>query len=145
MNAQIDDRSVIGIDLHRRRSVVVRLVADGQQTGRATRFTDDVPHQAGSPGRPASRQYIGGADGLPPGRLRRQRLCGRCALGHPRAYGAPSLPWVAATVRALRRRVLDLVCRRCLSDRAVEEARQAGGDARRAARRIPREQGGPHR
>jgi hypothetical protein len=47
--------------------------------------------------------------------------------------------------RALRRRVLDLVCPRCLSDRAVEEARQAKRDARRAARRIPREQDGPHR
>jgi hypothetical protein len=47
--------------------------------------------------------------------------------------------------RALRRRVLDLVCPRCLSDRAAEEAHQAKRDARRAARRIPREQGGPHR
>jgi hypothetical protein len=40
---------------------------------------------------------------------------------------------------ALRRRVLDLVCPRCLSDRAVEEARQARRDARRVARRLPRE------
>lgn len=39
--------------------------------------------------------------------------------------------------RALRRRVVDLVCPRCLSDRAVEEARQANREARRAARRIP--------
>lgn len=47
--------------------------------------------------------------------------------------------------RALRRRVLDLVCPRCLSDRAAEEARQAKRDARRAARRVVREQGGPNR
>ncbi|WP_405812603.1 hypothetical protein OG241_50290 [Streptomyces sp. NBC_01390] len=45
--------------------------------------------------------------------------------------------------RALRRRVVDLVCPRCLSDRAVEAARQAKREARRAARRIPRDQGGP--
>ncbi|PKV82841.1 hypothetical protein [Streptomyces sp. TLI_146] len=44
MNAQIEDRPVIGIDLHRRRSVAVRLAADGQQIGRATRFANDVPH-----------------------------------------------------------------------------------------------------
>ena len=37
--------------------------------------------------------------------------------------------------RALRRRVVDLVCPRCLADRAVEEARQANREARRAARR----------
>ncbi len=42
--------------------------------------------------------------------------------------------------RALRRRVVDLVCPRCLSDRAVEEARQAKWEARRAARRILRDQ-----
>lgn len=41
--------------------------------------------------------------------------------------------------RALCRRVLDLVCPRCLSDRAVEAARQARRDVRRAARRLPRE------
>jgi hypothetical protein len=47
--------------------------------------------------------------------------------------------------RALRRRVVDLVCPRCLSDRAVEEARQAKREARRAARRISRDQGSPDR
>jgi len=47
--------------------------------------------------------------------------------------------------RALRRRVVDLVCPRCLSDRAVEEARQAKWEARRATRRILRDQGGPDR
>jgi hypothetical protein len=46
------------------------------------------------PGRPP------GADGVPPGPLRRQRLPGRRALGHWSAYGAPPLPWVAATARA---------------------------------------------
>ncbi|MEU8548884.1 hypothetical protein AB0C81_18140 [Streptomyces roseoverticillatus] len=40
--------------------------------------------------------------------------------------------------RALRRRVLDLVCPGCLADRAVEEACQAERDARRAARRPMR-------
>ncbi|MBO0657072.1 hypothetical protein J1792_31360 [Streptomyces triculaminicus] len=40
--------------------------------------------------------------------------------------------------RALRRRVLDLVCPGCLADRAVEEARQAERDVRRAARRSAR-------
>jgi hypothetical protein len=44
--------------------------------------------------------------------------------------------------RALRRRVVDLVCPRCLSDRAVEEARHANREARREARRIPRDRGG---
>ncbi|MFI1801904.1 hypothetical protein ACH427_31830 [Streptomyces sp. NPDC020379] len=38
----------------------------------------------------------------------------------------------------LRRRVLDLVCPGCLSDRPAEEARQAERDARRAARRCAR-------
>ncbi|MCD9145864.1 hypothetical protein [Streptomyces albireticuli] len=40
--------------------------------------------------------------------------------------------------RALRRRVLDLVCPGCLADRVVEEARQVERDARRAARRPVR-------
>ncbi|MCX4768075.1 hypothetical protein OG562_45625 [Streptomyces sp. NBC_01275] len=44
--------------------------------------------------------------------------------------------------RALRRRVVDLVCPRRLSDRAVEEARQANREAGRAARRLPRDRGG---
>lgn len=47
--------------------------------------------------------------------------------------------------RALRRRVVDLVCPRCLADRAVEEARQANREARRAARRLPRDRGGMDR
>lgn len=47
--------------------------------------------------------------------------------------------------RALRRRVVDLVCPRCLSDRAVEEARQANRGARRAARRLPCGRGGMDR
>ncbi|MER6014882.1 hypothetical protein [Streptomyces bluensis] len=47
--------------------------------------------------------------------------------------------------RALRRRVLDLVCPRCRSDRAAEAARQAKRDARRAARRIQHGQGRPDR
>ncbi|MCC3773312.1 hypothetical protein [Streptomyces sp. UNOB3_S3] len=50
------------------------------------------------------------------------------------ARGAP-LPPGAWLRRALRRRVLDLVCPGCLADRAVEEAREAERDARRAARR----------
>ncbi|MFM9596515.1 hypothetical protein ACKI16_43965 [Streptomyces scabiei] len=54
------------------------------------------------------------------------------------SHGWP-LPGGPRLRRALRRRVLDLVCPRCLSDRAVEEARQARRDARRAARRLPRE------
>ncbi|MEU9602036.1 hypothetical protein AB0E06_35210 [Streptomyces sp. NPDC048109] len=61
---------------------------------------------------------------------------------HCRGWSLPPGPRLR---RALRRRVLDLVCPRCLSDRAVEEARQAKWDARRAARRIPREQDRPHR
>ncbi|MGW0827847.1 hypothetical protein [Streptomyces sp. NPDC002845] len=44
MSTPVDDRPVIGIDLHRRRSVLVRLAADGQQAGRAVRFANDVPH-----------------------------------------------------------------------------------------------------
>ncbi|AXL93040.1 hypothetical protein C4J65_35835 [Streptomyces sp. CB09001] len=47
--------------------------------------------------------------------------------------------------RALHRRVVDLVCPRCLSDRAVEQARQANREARRAARRLPRDPGGMDR
>ncbi|MEW9514585.1 hypothetical protein [Streptomyces bacillaris] len=61
---------------------------------------------------------------------------------HRRGWPPPPGPRLR---RALRRRVLDLVCPRCLSDRAVEEAYQAKRDARRATRRIPREQSGPHR
>ncbi|MEU8352085.1 hypothetical protein [Streptomyces sp. NPDC048845] len=61
---------------------------------------------------------------------------------HRRGWTLPPGPRLR---RALRRRVLDLVCPRCLSDRAVEEAYQAKRDARRAARRLPREQSGPHR
>src|SRR5258708_18085265 len=38
------DRPVIGIDLHRRRSVLVRLPADDQQIGRCVRIANDVPH-----------------------------------------------------------------------------------------------------
>jgi hypothetical protein len=41
---------------------------------------------------------------------------------HCRGWPLPPGPRLR---RALRRRVLDLVCPRCLSDRAVEEARQA--------------------
>jgi hypothetical protein len=44
MSTPIEDRQVIGIDLHRRRSVVVRLAAEGQQARRAVRFANDVPH-----------------------------------------------------------------------------------------------------
>ncbi|MFC8567812.1 hypothetical protein ACFUIW_18835 [Streptomyces sp. NPDC057245] len=44
--------------------------------------------------------------------------------------------------RALHRRVVDLVCPRRLSDRAVEQARQANREVRRAARRLPRDPGG---
>jgi hypothetical protein len=71
----------------------------------------------------------------------------RCVLGHRSAYGAPPLPWVAATARlqlrrALHRCLVDFVCVRCLSDRAVEEARQANREARRAAQRILRDRGG---
>ncbi|MFE7277417.1 hypothetical protein [Streptomyces sp. NPDC057623] len=55
---------------------------------------------------------------------------------HCRGWSLPPGPRLR---RALRRRVLDLVCPRCLFDRAVEEARQARRDARRAARRLPRE------
>jgi hypothetical protein len=54
---------------------------------------------------------------------------------HRRRWQPPPGPRLR---RALRRRVLDLVCPRCLSDRAVEEARQAKRDARCAARQIPR-------
>ncbi len=55
---------------------------------------------------------------------------------HSRGWPLPPGPRLR---RVLRRCVLDLVCPRCLSDRAVEEARQARRDARRASRRIPRE------
>ena len=61
---------------------------------------------------------------------------------HRRGWPPPPGPRLR---RALRRRVLDLVCPRCLSDRAVEDARQAKRDARRAARRIPRGQDWPTR
>jgi transposase len=44
MDSSVDDRPVIGIDLHRRRSVLVRLAADGQQVGRCVRIANDVPH-----------------------------------------------------------------------------------------------------
>ncbi|WP_026151670.1 hypothetical protein [Streptomyces prunicolor] len=55
---------------------------------------------------------------------------------HCRGWPLPPGPRLR---RALHRRVLDLVCPRCLSDRAAEEARRARREARRAARRIPRE------
>jgi hypothetical protein len=61
---------------------------------------------------------------------------------HRRGWPPPPGPRLR---RALRRRVLDLVCPRCLSESAVEEARQAKRDARRAARRIPRGQDWPTR
>jgi len=45
---------------------------------------------------------------------------------HCRGWSPPPGPRLR---RALRRRVLDLVCPRCLSGRVVEEARQAKRDA----------------
>lgn len=55
---------------------------------------------------------------------------------HSRGWPPPPGPRLR---RALRRRGVDLVCPRCLSDRAVEEAHQPTRDARRAARRLPHE------
>lgn len=58
---------------------------------------------------------------------------------HCRRWPPPPMPRLR---RAMRCRVLDLVCPRCLSDRAVEEACRAKREARRAARLLPRDRGG---
>jgi hypothetical protein len=38
---EYDGRQYVGIDLHRRRSVIVRMTEDGQRIGRAVRIDND--------------------------------------------------------------------------------------------------------
>ena len=92
METAYDGRQIVGMDLHRRRSVLVRMTEDGRRLGTA-RITNSPQELRGrSPGRGSPRRWfwrphMGGTGRRTPWRRRERRCTWRTRWGF---HGLPA-------------------------------------------------------